>query len=282
MGVRLDLVRMFSSHNFEFVVVFVEHPLPTVLLKIMTSVFPIVKLLMQAEGTNQLHLLIESLAWKEVDKRLSQYPKEARKFAPCEFLSDPVRKSFALPLHHAVALGAPLEIVQKLLDVYPKSISTKERAYHRLPLTIACQNAASGAVILLLLNRYPHAVKARDDFRRIPLHYAVANHVSSKTITQLLETEPSTISAEDHRKWTALHVACAVNAPGGVVEVLLAGNPEAVLKTTPNDGSPWTLYLQGYLRDQESLVLLEKARNSLQRKEKCLTNPKAMRDRIQI
>jgi hypothetical protein len=248
----------------------------------MTNTFPIAKLLMQAEGTNQLHLLIDSLAWREVDKRLLQYPKEARKFAPCEFLSDRVRKSFALPLHHAVALGAPLEIVQKLLDAYPKSIFTKERAYHRLPLTIACQNAASSDVILLLLNRYPQAVKARDDFRRIPLHYAVANHVSSDTITRLLETEPSTVSAEDHRKWTALHVACAVNAPGGVIEVLLVAKPETVLKTTPNDGSPWTLYLQGYLRDRESLVLLEKARNSLQRKGKCLPRQKAMRDQIQI
>jgi hypothetical protein len=248
----------------------------------MTNTFPIAKLLLQAECTNQLHLLIGSLAWNEVDKRLSQYPKEARKFASCEFLSDRVRNSFALPLHHALALGAPLYIVQKLLGVYPKSISTKERAYHRLPLTIACQNAASGDVILLLLNRYPKAVKARDDFRRIPLHYAVANHVSSKTITQLLETDPTTVSAEDHRKWTALHVACAVNAPGCVIEVLLVGNPEAVLKTTPNDGSPWTLYLQGYLRDQESLVLLEKARNSLQRKGTCLPSQKSMKDRIQI
>jgi hypothetical protein len=56
----------------------------------------------------------------------------------------------------------------------------------------------------------------------------------------------------------------------------------SVLKTTPNDGSQWTLYLQGYLRDQESLVLLEKARNSLQRKGKSLPSQKAMRDRIQI
>jgi ankyrin repeat protein len=184
-------------------------------------------------ASSTLHKLIQDRSWNSVEKRIETHPNEVRKAANCDALYDTLKKSKALPLHHAVAMDPPKVVVDKLLSSFDKAIRVTETAYHRTPLHVACMNHARRAIIKTLLEHFPDAAEMRDDMKRLPIHYAIANSASISTLQLLLNQFPDSCKVADHRGWLPLHLACGVRASVHVVELILDCYPSAIL--TPDD-----------------------------------------------
>ena len=192
-------------------------------------------------ASGALHKLIQTQSWVSVESRIVSHPAEVRKLAECEALNDPLKKSKALPLHHAVAQNPPKQIVDKLMDSYDKAITTTETAYHRTVLHLACMNRADASIIESVIRRYPPAVKIQDDLQRLPIHYAIANGCKMSTLNLLLKEFPESAAVSDHRNWLPLHIACGMRAPLKIVKLLYSQYPEGVLVLDEDGHSPMAL-----------------------------------------
>jgi hypothetical protein len=192
-------------------------------------------------ASTALHKLIQTQSWDSVEERIASHPSEVRKLAVVDALRDPLRKSKALPLHHAVAQDPPKEVVEMLITSYDKAIGTTETAYHRTVLHIACMNRADSSVIETVFRRYSPAIKIQDSLSRLPIHYAIANGCKVSTLKLLLDEFPESAAVPDHRNWLPLHIACGMRAPLTVIQLVLAKNPEAVLALDEDGHSPLAL-----------------------------------------
>ena len=137
-----------------------------------------------------------------------------------------------LPLHQAVALRPPVEMIQTLVITYPAGIKAKETSFGRLPLHVACRSGASPEAIECLLAYHPDGSMEGDTLRRIPLHYALKNDAGAEVVALLLDAYPEGVSCADHRGWIPLHVACSMGTDLDVIELLLEEYPETVLLET--------------------------------------------------
>ena len=192
-------------------------------------------------ASNALHKLIQTQSWDSVEHRIVSHPGEVRKLAECEALRDPLKKSKALPLHHAVAQNPPKAIVDKLIGSYDKAVSITETAYHRTVLHVACMNRADPSVIDTVFRRYPPAIKIQDALKRLPIHYAIANGCKVATLKFLLDEFPESAAVPDHHNWLPLHIACGMRAPVSVVKLVFDKNPSAVLSLDEDGHSPLAL-----------------------------------------
>mmetsp|Transcript_26964 Transcript_26964/g.58459 ORF Transcript_26964/g.58459 Transcript_26964/m.58459 type:complete len:622 (-) Transcript_26964:146-2011(-) len=137
-----------------------------------------------------------------------------------------------LPLHQAVALHPPVEMIQTLVLTYPAGIKSKETSFGRLPLHVACRSGASPEAIECLLAYHPDGGREGDTLKRIPLHYALKNDAGAEVVEQLLEAYPEGVKRSDHRGWIPLHVACSMGTELSIIEMLLEEYPETVLMKT--------------------------------------------------
>jgi len=192
-------------------------------------------------ASTALHKLIQTQSWDCVEKRIASHPGEVRKLAECKVLSDPQKKSKALPLHHAVAQNPPKEVVEKLIGSYNKAVSTTETAYHRTVIHVACMNRADASVVDSVFRHYPPAIKIQDALKRLPIHYAIANGCKMVTLNLLLDEFPESVAVPDHRGWLILHIACGMRAPLSVVQLVYEKNPMAVLVLDEDGHSPLDL-----------------------------------------
>jgi len=65
-----------------------------------------------------------------------------------------------LPIHAAIIFGAPVVIVDKLLELYPQSTRFTDDQ-NKLPLHLAFEYGASDAVLSSLLQSYPEAIRIK-------------------------------------------------------------------------------------------------------------------------
>jgi hypothetical protein len=72
-----------------------------------------------------------------------------------------------LPLHAAISYSAPFVIVQKLVELYPRSVQCTDNE-GMLPIHLAYGFGASDAVLEFLLERFPGAVHERGLGGRLP------------------------------------------------------------------------------------------------------------------
>jgi len=85
--------------------------------------------------------------------------------------TEPKVKEKQLPLHIALALGAPAIVLQLLIDLYPASVSSRD-TNGRLPLDLALAHSADDAIVLSLLGAFPSAVQAKNNHYPTVLQYA--------------------------------------------------------------------------------------------------------------
>eukprot|EP00934_Nitzschia_sp_Nitz4_P005094 Nitzschia sp. Nitz4//scaffold143_size57137//42428//43531//NITZ4_006519-RA/size57137-processed-gene-0.52-mRNA-1//-1//CDS//3329536461//5084//frame0 len=76
-----------------------------------------------------------------------------------------------LPLHAAVTFLAPLSVIQKLVEVYPKSVRCADDQ-DMLPLHYAFRFGAQDDVLLALLEKFPQAIGKKAVKERLPLDLA--------------------------------------------------------------------------------------------------------------
>lgn len=119
--------------------------------------------------------LIERKMWKQAINRCEDYPDEAATWM-CRLqeikeqdggLKDVKWK--ILPIHSAIILHSPVEVIETLIDAYPQGLR-KGDDRKMLPLHMAFRIGASLDVTAVLVDAYPDALKKRDIKGHTPIH----------------------------------------------------------------------------------------------------------------
>ncbi len=117
---------------------------------------------------NELSQHIAEEKWEKVITLARVRPDAAKIWSLRLGLFEGVKDSNVLPLHEALVGGAPVEVIEALLEAYPMSIQMKETSYERLPLHCACRKNANAKVVKLLLSRYREGALIADVLGRLP------------------------------------------------------------------------------------------------------------------
>lgn len=119
--------------------------------------------------------LVEKKKWEEAIQRCVDYPQEASTWM-CRLQEvDGADKKKTevrwriLPLHSAIVLHAPVEVIEALVDAYPDGIKTGDDR-QMLPLHMAFRLGASPETAAVLVDAYPDALSMKDSKGHTPLH----------------------------------------------------------------------------------------------------------------
>ena len=178
--------------------------------------------------------------WNRAIHLAESYPHQVQVWSKHDGLFDGIIAATVLPLHQALVLNAPFEVIVALVKCYPQALQQCESSYERLPLHCACRKTADLATIQYLVEQYPEACLVPDALQRLPLHYALTNRANPAVAGHLLETQPKAASSRDIRGFMPLHVACATGAPSELVRTILEAFPEAA----------WTFTESGFSAQQ--------------------------------
>jgi len=134
----------------------------------------------------------------------------------------------ALPFHVACRTGAPVEILELLLQEYPGALCVADNT-GSLPIHYACQaNVPSLAVLRFLLQRDPAAVRARDNTGALPLHRLCGSDSSVDAVQLLLAASEGSVSVRTSDGDLPLMVAYKTRASLDVCMVMLRAYPDAL------------------------------------------------------
>ena len=118
---------------------------------------------------------MEKKKWEEAIQRCVDYPQEASTWM-CRLQEvDGADKKKTevrwriLPLHSAIVLHAPVEVIEALVDAYPDGIKTGDDR-QMLPLHMAFRLGASPETAAVLVDAYPDALSMKDSKGHTPLH----------------------------------------------------------------------------------------------------------------
>lgn len=128
-----------------------------------------------------------------------------------------------LPLHRALASGAPVAVVRLLLDAYPDAAKLQNHE-GCLPLQIAARRSKVLLIFEMILQcSDSDAVSASDHSGNLPLHSAVCRSEPVLGIVKLLlRSCPDTVLVANLAGQTPLQAAVAACAPAPVVHELLS------------------------------------------------------------
>ena len=126
-----------------------------------------------------LRSLLYMKKWNDAIERISSNPIEAE---VADRMGD-------LLLHEVCHLGAPFQVIQKLVHTN-RSALQKKGFCGRLPLHYAAYNKPSVNVIKLLLRHHPGGANEVDMDGRLPLHLAVVRNAPKQALLALIEANP--------------------------------------------------------------------------------------------
>jgi len=119
--------------------------------------------------------LIEKKMWTQAITRCADYPEEASTWM-CRLqevkTAGATKKEVRwkiLPIHSAIVLHSPVELIESLVDAYPQGLR-KGDDRDMLPLHMAFRLGASPETTAVLVDAYPDALKKRDSKGHTPLH----------------------------------------------------------------------------------------------------------------
>ena len=183
-----------------------------------TSSYPSLRLFAGLSG-----LILEE-DWTKAAAVVEEDPASARKWyygVSSETVGTAVWKR--LPIHLAAANGAPLELIDLLLAVFPESALVEDPHDGSLPLHIACRAAAPLPVVRRLVTACPEAVLAVDAAGRVPLHVAVMNGAPYVVVEYLVLQDLESVVALDQHGRTPMDYAMELdpeNSSGPLVEFM--------------------------------------------------------------
>ena len=169
-------------------------------------------------------------SWQDVLFELEMHPNHASHWEHVGFDGEHETKLF--PLHQALKLNVPTEVILKLLEAYPEVLHRKDDYYQRLPLHIAAIAGCPPEVIRMLLTAYPLGTERQDIFGRVPLHYVVFRQYSIDTVDLLISVYSEGASVKDYNGWLPIHVACRYGVPENVLVSLLHAYPSGLNHAT--------------------------------------------------
>jgi hypothetical protein len=167
---------------------------------------------MTASEANRFDLveLISKQKWKFVLRRVEEKPAEAR--MKYEMMlggtegQEPI-ETRALPIHKALCLKPPLNVVESMLAAYPESVKVTDERWGRLPIHMALLSNANAQILKLLVVSLPTSVQiAEKKDGRVPLHLACL-FGSPYEVSLLLTAHEYSIDARDRYGKTPLELA---------------------------------------------------------------------------
>jgi len=139
-------------------------------------------------------------------------------------------KVSGLPIHEAISVGAPLEVISALVRASPSSISERECLQLRLPLHLACLNRpVNFKVVKFLLQYCSEAAAEADKMGRTPLHYALIKGCCQNVVEYLVRACPEIVKAQDEEGASPLHMACRYGHSTAVISAMLQLNPDSCI-----------------------------------------------------
>ena len=126
---------------------------------------------------SSLSKMITSDQWERVVQLCQGTPGEAKKWTTRQGFFEGMKDASVLPIHEALVAGAPVHVIQALLEAYPDCVFCKESSYQRLPLHCACRKNAMPEVVDLLLKKYADASLTPDSLGRLPCKFFCSCHI---------------------------------------------------------------------------------------------------------
>jgi hypothetical protein len=153
-----------------------------------------------------LHELIVARQFEQALERLYMTPEEATMVT-----------SHNLALHEACKHQAPLELVEKLLEIHPDAVSERGQ-WGYLPLHFAVCSRAPHQVVARLISSYPSATRHADNAEgKLPLHLAAKWGATEQAVLMLVTVHPKACYQQDASGKTPLDHAqfVAQTSPSG-------------------------------------------------------------------
>lgn len=143
------------------------------------------------ENPTKLFMLLQKKDWNAVLSRSKINPDEARIWVT-RFEEDGHSLRWRLlPIHASIIFQAPEDVVQALLEAYPKGAQSKDDQ-GMLPLHLAFRHGSTVGLVNLLLVAYPQSVKVKDKRGRIPLTLVQASNSPNRdAFMQALQRGPT-------------------------------------------------------------------------------------------
>jgi ankyrin repeat protein len=100
-----------------------------------------------------------------------------------------------LPLHVCINKRMPFAVVEMILNAFPQAVRAAD-SDNLLPLTLELQKQARYNVVRLLVEKYPESVAMITSMGLLPIHYAVSNaKVTTQVLQFLNEQYPKSLAA---------------------------------------------------------------------------------------
>lgn len=172
-----------------------------------------------SEDMRPLHLVLNYGASEEVILHLIDCSPDVASFY-C--------RDLGIPLFFAYS--ASLAVVQRLVDVYPESVTIAYPESDNLPLHVVCDSMdiVPFEVIQFLSQQYPDAAGIRGEYYQLPLHSALRRTESDRrhdhelqVVQLLIDLYPDAVELADENGWLPIHYACRHCASVDTVQLLL-------------------------------------------------------------
>lgn len=174
------------------------------------------------------------------------------------------------PVHAAVANGAPLDVVQHVLELRPLALTEKD-AWGKTPLACACMNAKAGnenAAAILRHVLTEKGVRTLDRGGMTALHTACANGASVENMHLLLDAFPDAIRLPDSNGKLPLHAACSYpKVEKAALQLLLRAYPDSLKQFDKMGALPLHIAIQRKCPTDIILFLIDQAKGAARTRE---------------
>lgn len=158
-----------------------------------------------------------------------------------------------LPLHIAMTHKAPNDpIVKTLVEKYPDATKALDQ-WLRTPLHSGMEFRAQVNAIKTVLGIYPKATELVDSNKRYPLHLGMRFEAHKEAIELVMNANKSAIECKDAYEHTPLHEALARRAPPNCVKVILDESSQETIKA--QDATNSTCLHLGTEKDAKARVI---------------------------
>jgi len=212
-----------------------------------------------SRGRNLVNLHLFEEDWQSAITEIECHPNETKVWSARPGFFDGDHESHVLPIHVAVSLHAPLEVVKSIVEANPECLMKKESSFKRLPIHVACQFAAPVEVVEYLSQEYIAGTLEPDVLGRLPLHYACSNGAPMYVVKALLKANTASCLYEDYGGWLPLHVAVHFGASTEVVQEIIHACPAAVTIKTKKRSTALSLAEKVETKNREEVVALLKS-----------------------
>jgi len=157
-----------------------------------------------------------------------------------------------LPLHHAVAMGCPPEVVDAIARGYPGSARADPRSGNT-PLHVAARVGSDLTVVERLLAADPSAASIANANGATPLHAAAgADAPDERVVALVLAADPSAAATRNRAGDYPLHYACRREITPETTAAVLRAFPAAANRA--NDDGAYPVHYAARYRADASIV----------------------------